>query len=49
MLEKKQEHSQEAKNVIATNALSSVEEGVYFEATDTFWNKMSDRNKKRLS
>jgi len=48
MLAKSHEDSQEISDTITDNALKSIEEDVYFEATDAFWNSMSARNRNRM-
>ena len=41
--------SESFNNMVAETAYDSISKDSYFEATDDFWNKMSERNKKRKS
>lgn len=49
MLSKIVKETQSFNDMVAETACESIQNDSYFEATDDFWNKMSERNKKRKS
>lgn len=49
MLSKIVKETQSFNDMVAETAYESIQKDSYFEATDDFWNKMGERNKKRKS
>lgn len=49
MLNNLTKESQSFNNIVAETAYESIQKDSYFEAGDDFWNKMSERNKRRQS